>query len=85
MAEKRFTEFELELLETLAGRRPRAQGQQAVRVDDLTPLLQLKPIKSVQVSGDPTEAEFNLLLADFLELRARVDAVIAMLTAKIRR
>ena len=73
-------------LETLAGiRRMGANtGQAAVRLDDLNGLLRMPDtLKSVAVSGTPTDAEFNTLLEDVQMLHTRLKAVVNAL--RVRR
>lgn len=74
----------IEKLEVLAGERPRARDQAAVRVADLAELLQIATVKAVELSAAPTAAQYNALLADVKELNARLAVVASMLQQRLR-
>lgn len=74
----------LEKVEILAGDRPRARDQAAVRVEDLAELLQLASIKTATVSAAPTAADFNSLLADLKEIHNRLSVVANLLQQRLR-
>lgn len=80
-----FSTRDHEALETLNGSRSKAaRKKQAVRIDDLLPLLQLDPIKSLAAASDPpTQAEYDLLRKDVQALNLRLAEIAETLRAKI--
>jgi hypothetical protein len=79
-----FTQQDKEALDVLAGtRRPAARPKAAVRIEDLAPIMDLPVLQSKSVSGSPTEAEFNLLLEEFRELRVRIANVAKALELRL--
>lgn len=71
-------------VEELDGTRRGNVGRAAVRLDDLNGLLRMpETLKSVAVSGTPTDAEFNTLLEDVQMLHTRLRAVVQAL--RVRR
>lgn len=77
---------ELEMLELLDGsRRKRVAPKAAVRIEDLSALLEIPPkLKSVKAAGDPpTQAEFDALVDDVHAIHRRIAAVAAVLQARL--
>ena len=72
-------------LEVLAGRRPKAAQQSAVRVADLLPLLHLPgKLKSAPAAGAaPTKAEHDALVSDVLEVANRLKEVATLLQGRL--
>lgn len=80
------TDRTLEELEILAGIRRQNVGRAAVRLDDLNGLLQIpETLKSVKVSGTPTDAEFNALVDDVVMLHTRLRAIVMALRSRLGR
>lgn len=65
----------IELLEVLAGTRPGERKKAAVRIEDLSEILQLRKMKSDSVTAAPTADQHNALVADIREIFTRLDAI----------
>jgi hypothetical protein len=80
------TRKNLETLEVLAGERGREmRGQQAVRVDDLRPLLDITAkLKAQKAAGaTPTKAEFDALVDDVAKMASQLASVAQALGIKL--
>jgi hypothetical protein len=75
---------ERESLEVLAGDRPRARRQAAVRIEDIAPLLELAPLQATKAAGStPTQAEYDALVVDMQRMHARLTAIADLLRARV--
>lgn len=75
-----------ETLEVLAGeRRKDAIRKAAVRIEDLAPLLEIRPrLRAVKAAGAaPTKEEFDAVVADLTDLHNRLVTVAAAIQARI--
>ncbi|MCA1490093.1 hypothetical protein I6F11_04065 [Ensifer sp. NBAIM29] len=75
----------IEKLEVLAGDRPRARDQAAVRIEDLAELLQIAQFQTAELSAAPTAADFNSLRGDVLEIHTRLSVIAQVLRDRIVR
>lgn len=74
----------IERVEILAGERPKAVANAAVRIGDLAPLLQIPQMQAGAASGStPTKAEYDALLRDTQLLHARLTEIAALLRDRL--
>jgi hypothetical protein len=75
----------IEKIEVLDGSRPGALRHAAVRIVDLSELLQLAEVRTKEVAAAPTQADFNALLRDVKEINLRLKTIADMLQARLMR
>lgn len=75
----------VERVETLDGRRPRAIGEAAVKLQDLAGLLAMPPrLQSAPAAGaTPTKAEHDALQKDVAEIHRRLVAIAEAIQARL--
>ncbi|OCJ67676.1 hypothetical protein A6U97_02855 [Agrobacterium tumefaciens] len=77
---------QIEKLEVLDGSRRGNRDQAAVRIDDLRELLQISTkLRSAQLTGAPTMADFNALQKDLEDISKRLNGVALAIQKRIIR
>ncbi len=77
---------QIEKLEVLDGSRRGNRDQAAVRIDDMRELLQISTkLRSAQLTGAPTMADFNALQKDLEDISKRLNGVALAIQKRIIR
>lgn len=77
---------QIEKLEVLDGSRRGNRDKAAVRIDDMRELLQISTkLRSAQLTGAPTMADFNALQKDLEDISNRLNGVATAIQKRIIR
>lgn len=76
---------QVEKLDVLDGSRNADRRRAAIRIEDIAPLLELRPtLRAAKAAGAaPTAAEYNALVADLVDMHARLKAVVLAIQARL--
>ena len=75
-----------EKVEVLDGTRTKdIRKKAAVRIEDLSELLRIQPVRATPVSAAPTAEEYNALLKDIEEVNSRLNVIAQALQARLLR